>query len=256
MFFSLENSGASVVLSACLTLPLATGCAPEAPDAQRIVDQTIDAHGGPAYETSELSFVFRGDRYDIRHDGARYRYERTRRDSAGIWVDVLTARDFDRTLNGVGVPLPERDSLAQSSTLNSVPYFVLLPFRLNDPAARKQYLGGVEVAGAPYHKIEVTFSEQGGGRDWQDRFIYWIHRDRHTMDYLAYRFGSGSRDTRFREAVRVRRVGGIRFADYRNYVVDSLNFDIAAYDRLFEDGGLEVLSEVEIDSVVVRPKAG
>lgn len=256
MFFHLRNSVATTVLCAGVWLFVPVGCSPEEPDAQRIIDRAIDAHGGPAYESSEISFVFRDARYTVRHTGSRYHYERTRRDSAGVTVDVLTSGGFERTLNGVRVTLTERDSLAGSSTLNSVPYFVLLPFRLNDPAARKRYLGGAELAGEPYQMVEVTFAEDGGGRDWQDRFVYWVHREHHTMDYLAYRFGSGRRDTRFREANRVREVGGIRFADYRNFVVDSLDFDIADYGRLFEEGAVSFLSEVEIDSIEVRPKEG
>lgn len=147
--------------------------------------------------------------------------------------------------------MTEQDSLSWSSTFTSVPYFAVLPFRLQDPAVDAKWLGMEDVNGIEYDKIEVTFEQEGGGRDWEDRFVYWFRRNGRTMDYLAYRFGDAPDDTRFREAKNIRTVGGIRFADYNNYVYESPGLDIAVYDSLFEAGVLERVSTVDLDNVSV-----
>ena len=75
---------------------------------------------------------------------------------------------------------------------------------LGDPAVQPRYLGVDTLQGEPYHEIEVTFRQDGGGRDYEDRFIYWIHPERHTMDYLAYGFHIDDGGARFREATQER----------------------------------------------------
>jgi hypothetical protein len=77
------------------------------------------------------------------------------------------------------------------------------------------------------------------------------------MDYLAYAYGLGKGEdygTRFRDAFNVRRVGGVRFADYRNYTLpDSLPPDqLARYGRLFDADSLRRVSTVALDSVRVE----
>lgn len=74
----------------------------------------------------------------------------------------------------------------------------------------KEYVGEVTIKGEPYHKIMVTFQQVGGGKDHDNKFYYWFHKENHTLDYLAYsKFGN-----RFRAAYNIRIVNGIRFADY------------------------------------------
>ncbi len=86
-----------------------------------------------------------------------------------------------------------------SNSVNSVAYFALLPFRLNDAAVNKRYIGTSEIKGEPYFEIEVTFQQKGGGKDHDDVFIYWIHQQHFTMDYLAYSFIVDGGGTRFRK---------------------------------------------------------
>ncbi len=161
-----------------------------------------------------------------------------------------------REIDGARVALSEQETYRLATPLNSVPYFALLPFNLNDAAVQKQYLGEAEVDGQPYHKIEVTFQQQGGGSDFEDRFIYWFHKDQHTMDYLAYDFHRDEGGTRFRQAFNTRTVGGLHMADYHNFVSDSLpgpGTPIERYDEFMETGAVELLSEIILDNVTVRP---
>ena len=57
------------------TLFYAASCG-SAPDAQRIIDQVIENHGGVLYENFKASFDFRGRHYVMQHQGGSFQYER------------------------------------------------------------------------------------------------------------------------------------------------------------------------------------
>jgi hypothetical protein len=139
-----------------------------------------------------------------------------------------------------------------TASVNSVLYFALLPYGLNDAAVNKSYLGESTIKAAAYHKIKVTFKQEGGGEDFQDIFIYWVNQQTSTVDYLAYSYaeddGVGSR---FREAYNVRNVNGVRFADYVNYKYEGSEFELADYDMAFEQEELKKLSVIELENVKV-----
>jgi hypothetical protein len=224
-------------------------------DPQKIINRAISTHGGEDTRHVEIEFDFRGRHFTILQDGGRFQYEREWSDSTGRIRDVLSNEGVYREVNGKRVDLSTRLRRSVESGVNSVSYFVLLPFRLNDAAVRKRYLEATTLRGEPYHEIEVTFEKEGGGRDYDDRFVYWFHRDRHTMDYLAYGFHIDDGGTRFRKAVNVRVIGGIRFADHVNYtsaLFPSPTDSVENYDDLFERGRVEHLSDIVLENVEVR----
>ena len=233
----------AVVLAACRT----------SPDARAVVERAIDVHGGDVLQRSHVAFDFRDRRFEVTRDGGRFRYERTFDDSTGRVHDVMTNDTLYREVDGTAVPLDSALRRSVTSGLNSVVYFALLPFKLDDPAVRTRYLGPATIEGAPYHEVEVTFRQEGGGRDYQDRYVYWFHRDRHTMDYLAYSFQEDGGGTRFRQAFNPRTVGGVRVADYHNYTADTLGTAIEHYDALVGTDALRHVSDVVLDNVRVRP---
>lgn len=217
-----------------------------------MIDQAIAAHGGDALESANLSFDFRKKHYAVQLDQGRFVYESTGRDSTGALVhDALTNDSFSRTVDGQPANLSEEDQQRFGNSLNSVVYFVLLPYPLNDPAVNATYLGEVSIRNEPYHKVRVTFNQQGGGDDFDDEYIYWIHRERHTMDYLAYSFEVNGGGTRFREAYNPRVIKGIRFDDYINYESTVDDFAIKDYDQLFETGKVKELSRIDTENVEV-----
>ena len=61
--------------------------------------------------------------------------------------DVLTNDSFTRTADGQPIKLSEEDRQRYGNSLNSVVYFVLLPYPLNDPAVNKEYVGETTLAG-------------------------------------------------------------------------------------------------------------
>ena len=222
------------------------------PQAQQIVDAAIEKHGGSKYEDCRVKFDFRGRHYIATRQGAKFQYERIFTDTAGAEVrDVLTHDGFYREVNGQRAELSEKEKSAYSNSVNSVIYFALLPYFLNDAAAIKQYAGEAVIKGKPYHKVKVTFRQEGGGKDFEDEYMYWFHKQDHTMDYLAYNFLVDGGGARFREAYGIRTSNGILFADYRNFKPKDDNRNVAEFDKLFGNGELEQVSLIELEHLRV-----
>ena len=204
--------------------------------AQEIVDRAIAAHGGKKYQKASIEFDFRKRHYKSVRDKGQYQYERTFTDKEGAAIrDVLTNEEFYREVNGQRKTLTDKERNSWSGSVNSVHYFVQLPALLNDPAVIKTYAGESSIKGKQYHKVEVRFRKEGGGRDHEDVYMYWFDQSTHTMDYLAYNFLVNGGGARFREAYNIRVVNGIRFADYINYKPKADQRDVAQFDQLFEN---------------------
>ncbi|GHA52942.1 DUF6503 family protein [Pontibacter akesuensis] len=223
-------------------------------EAQEIVDAALAAHGTQNLEQGVVTFRLRDRQYRALRDNGAFVYSRTFTDSTGQRVhDVLSNSGFKRTVDDAEVTLPQEEQQAYSESVNAVIYFALLPYFLNDAAVQKEYLGEATVKGEPYHKVKVTFRQEGGGEGFEDEYVYWFHQQRHTMDYLAYNFEENGGGSRFREATNPREIGNIRFQDYNNYKApnNGKDFPIANYDRVFEAGKLEKVSEVNLEEVKV-----
>lgn len=254
---------AGLLLAACADAPPPT----DRNRAAAIIDSARAAAGAGQLDSAVVSFRFRGQQFRLRHpgpDGEGFSYARSFRDSLGQRVrdeftgDTLRRRVEDRP----AAPLDSAARRQAVTTVNSVAYFALLPGPLGDAAVRPRYAGADTIDGVPYHRVAVRFRQKGGGRDWQDRFLYWFDQRDFSMDYLAYAYGLGKGEeygTRFREAFNMRRRGGVRFADYRNYTTDSTRVDslppgsLARYGRLFTTDSLRHVSTIALDSVRVRP---
>jgi hypothetical protein len=231
---------------------LLTMLALQPPDPQAIIDRAFEAHGAHLIADSEINFDFRGRSFSVTHDGGSFDYARTYTDSTGVVLDVLNNEGFSRALNGTTVDLTERMLQFLPGSVNSVVYFAFLPHKLNDPAVRKRYLGLTAIKGENYHAIEIKFAQEGGGSDWSDVFIYWIHEERNTMDYLAYLYHVNGGGTRFREAHNIRTIQGIRIADYRNYKAESDALPLEEYASAFSRGELIKVSDVDLEGVQVE----
>jgi hypothetical protein len=243
-----------LVLPACSSRESAPEGAGKEGKAQAIVDQAIAAHGGARFEALEIAFDFRGRHYTATRDGGLYTYTRSFTDSTGKVEDVLNNEGFVRKVNGRAVSLPEERKAAFSRSVNSVIYFALLPFGLNDPAVQKTYLGEATVQQEPYYKIGVTFEKEGGGEDYDDEFVYWIHQQTHRVDYLAYSYQTEGGGIRFRAAFEPRVVAGLRFQQYINYEPPHEQVALTELDQLFEAGKLIELSRIQLENI--RPLTG
>lgn len=226
-------------------LILGISCAPELPMAHKIVNQSIEAHGGAAYDTLLIAFQFRDKTYKIDKKGGRFEYARVFIDSLGNDIeDVLNNEQFTRYINSEVASVTPKKSKAFKNALNSVVYFALLPHGLNDEAVVKEHMGEVQLRDEKYFLIKVSFEEVGGGEDHEDEFLYWVNPETHLVDYLAYSFHTDGGGLRFREVTSRKKVDGIVLQDYNNYKPKSDNYELTDLSGLFESGQLEKLSEI------------
>ncbi len=219
-------------------------------EVEQIVDAAIEAYGGELYETTVITFDFRGTHYSIFKSPTAFEYSREFTDSTGQVVDVLNNAGFTRKVNGVLIDtLTEERIGAFSRSVNSVAYFAFLPYGLNDAAAIKTYLGQTKIKGKDYHQVKVTFQAEGGGEHFEDEFLYWFGVNDSRMDYMAYSYHTDGGGVRFREVRETREVGGIRFQDYLNLKAANKATPLDSMQYLYEKGALEKLSEINLENI-------
>ncbi|MEQ9423741.1 MAG: DUF6503 family protein [Cyclobacteriaceae bacterium] len=239
-----------------LTIIFISSCKSDLTDPQIIVDKSIEAHGGKNYENVLIEFDFRDRHYSLERKGGRFVYTRETQDTLGVLRDVLiNASNFKRYLNETQVVISEERKTAFTSSVNSVLYFVQLPYPLNDGAVNKEFLGQTELEGNEYYKIKVTFDQTGGGEDYEDIFCYWINKNGFTVDYIAYSYAeSEGIGSRLRKAYNRQEIGGIIFQDYINYKPKKeLGIQpVEIHDQLLSEGKLEELSRIENENIEVR----
>jgi len=210
-----------------------------------IIDRAIVAHGGGLFESKLVKFDFRSKSYSIYHDNHDIIFTKSfPYDSLSIVNDTLiNNRDMVRYVNNEKIELTDKQHRAYANSLNSVLYFFQLPYGLNGPAVNKTLLSKNMVSGKMYHKVKVTFNEEGGGEDFEDVFIYWINDKEYTVDYLAYSYKTNGGGLRFRQAVNRR--------DYLNYKPIDESTPLSDLDKMFETGQLTQLSVIENKNVIV-----
>lgn len=218
--------------------------------AQEVIDNTMRVSGSDNIENATISFNFRDKRYTaIRNNGT---FSLTR--SFDSIADVLTNKGFQRFIDGNPIELSDSLATVYSNSVNAVHYFSVLPYGLNDEAVRKKQLPSVNIQGQEYYKIQITFSENGGGKDHEDVFIYWIGKEDFMMDYMAYSFHTDGGGMRFRVVKNQHIVNGIRFVDVDNYKPKNAKLALVDIDRAFENMQLEKLSEIVLEDLqVVNP---
>ena len=137
-------------------------------DANKIIGESIQASGGHKIDTSVIEFNFRDINYKATRLGGKFKLERVFLDSIGEIRDVLSNNGLDRYINESLVNLPDSMATKYSASVNSVHYFAVLPYGLDGKAVNKTYVNKVDIKGKSYHKIKVTFNEEGGGEDFGD----------------------------------------------------------------------------------------
>ena len=227
-------------------------CSGDESDPQRIVDKTIRVNGGEKYLHSTIQFDFRGRHYIATRSAGVYSYERVFKDSTSTVHDFLTNSGFIRERDNQRQAVADSMAKKYAASVNSVIYFALLPYGLNDPSVNKKFVGTTTLEGQPYYKIDITFGPLGG-EDYEDAFSYWIHKEAYTIDYMAYSFEEdGIWDIRFRKAIIRRAVGGIVFQDYINYKPRDTSRELKDVEGLFTTGQLEELSRIELENIIVK----
>ncbi|WP_255080925.1 DUF6503 family protein [Lacihabitans sp. CCS-44] len=215
------------------------------PTAQSIVDECIGFHGGKKYDDLCVDFDFRNMHYTIENKKGQYIYTRMQVDSLGHKiVDMVTNDSFERNVDGVKTTVADSMAKKYTNSVNSVAYFFLLPKPLNDPAVNKELLGTTKIKDKEYYKIKVKFNEEGGGKDHNDVFMYWIEKQTKSMDYFAYSYETDGGGIRFREAFNQKTQNGIKYSDYKNYGFEDLKTKLEDLDVLFEQNKIPLKSEI------------
>lgn len=236
-----------------LMLIVFISCKPTPPNvsAQQIIDKSIVANGADRIGASKLKFDFRERTYVATRHNAKFVLERITTTDAIVTHDFLSNDGFKRQINDNPVQVVDSMGLKYSNSVNSVHYFSVLPYGLNDPAVHKKRLDDVVINGESYYKVEIRFSEDGGGKDFEDIFIYWIGKEDFKLDYLAYSYLTDGGGMRFRESKNERVVNGVRFLDYNNYKPTNASTKLENLDKAFENNGLKKLSEINLKKVKV-----
>lgn len=231
-----------------------TGCNSKLTDPQKIVDKAIEAAGGEKYLNSSIEYDFRDKQYIAKRNGGSFSYERVFKDDSMRTVhDFVTNEGFKREINGEIAMVPDTMAAKYTSSTNSVNYFALLPYGLNDAAVNKKYLGETTINEINYYKIQVTFGANGGGEDHEDVYLYWINQQNFAVDYLAYSFSESDEISfRFRVAYNPRMVNGIRFQDYINYKPENNSLTVDQAEDLYKEGALLELSKIDLENVEVN----
>ena len=213
-----------------------------------IIASSIEVHGGKAYKTAQYQFVFRGKNYTFQNKNDLYNYTLTTNKDGHTILDEMNNKDFTRKVNGKKIELTAKQLSSYKEGLNSVIYFASLPYKLQDKAVNAEYVGTQIINDQVYSLVQVTFDKEGGGKDYDDTFMYWINKHSSTMDYMAYSYHVNGGGVRFRSAYNPRRVEGILFQDYVNYKADK-ETALKALPALWENGDLQELSRILTEEV-------
>lgn len=227
--------------------------------ANEIVEKSIEVSGGEKFNNSNISFNFRDKHYNAKRSNGKFWLERIFKDSLSEIKDVLSNtidnpyNGFQRFIDGIEFELSDNKIGAYSASVNSVHYFSVLPYGLNDKAVNKILLGEESIKEKDYYKIQVTFNQDGGGEDFEDVFIYWINKATFKPDYLAYSYNEDDgKGMRFREAYNERIVKGLRFVDYNNYKSINAITNLRDLAMDFQNGNLKLLSKIELKNIEVE----
>ncbi|CAM1345486.1 DUF6503 family protein [Tenacibaculum amylolyticum] len=214
-----------------------------------IINLAITAHGGNKYDSASYKFTFRDKEYTFTNNEDKYKYTVKRNKDNQEIVDVLDNGAISRTVNGETTELSDRDKGRYKESLNSVIYFATLPHKLKDKAVNKEYKGKTTIKGEEYDVVEITFNKDGGGKDFDDEYYYWINTKTHAIDYLAYNYSVNNGGVRFRSAYNRRVVDGIIFQDYINHKAE-VGTPLADLPALFEKGALKEVSKIKTENII------
>jgi hypothetical protein len=225
----------------------------EESDAQEVVNKAIEIAGGENYQRARINFNFRNVSYKSARNNGEFELERLVIDSLGSKTrDLLSNNGLIRFRNDSVVKVADSIINSVSNSVNSVHYFLQLPFGLNDPGVNKKLVGRDTINGKGYYEIKVTFEAGTNGSDHEDEYLYWINEDIFTVDYLAYNFEVNEGGVRFRKAINPRVINGIRFVDYENFKYRDAGVDLKKLDSLYTAGELSLVSKIINEDIEVE----
>lgn len=219
-----------------------------------IIEKTIEAAGGENYTRATITFNFRDQTYKSIRRGLEFSLERQFTTASDSVREVVSNTGIQRYVNDSIQIIPDSLVSRINKDIKTVHYFAHLPYGLDNRGLVKDLVGDTQIKGEPYYQIKMTFVQGASGVAGHDEFMYWIHKEDFTLDYLAYKFKEEEEGIRFRAAFNPRVINGIRFVDYHNYTSGKSETGLSELEELYETDQLELLStiETEILEVAVR----
>jgi hypothetical protein len=219
---------------------------------EEIINKSIEVSG---FNTNEIdiTFDFRAYHYEFFRKGYNFTYARTTiKDDKKIRDELSSTKGLKRFIDSVPESLTDSLAMVYSNSLNSVMYFFQLPKPLLDGAVHSELLDEIKIEEGTYWTIKVSFSEEGGGEDYQDEYRYWINQDTYEIDYLAYNYTTEGGGIRFRKAIKKKRVKGILFQDYKNFRPSNKYELLDNLPQIYEEGLLSQISLIENKNIIVQ----
>ena len=207
--------------------------------ADEVIDKAIEVAGGSKYGRSKLSFNFRDRVYLADRNKGQYTLARLTVEDQDSIMDFISNDGFARFINDTYVEISDSMALKYSASVNAVHYFSVLPYGLQDGAVKKRLLGEEGIKEKRYYVIQVTFSKEGGGEDYEDVFVYWVEHKTFKVHYLAYSYNEDDGvGKRFRVAKNERYIEGLRFVDYENYKPKSIAIPLERLAKSYLEGSI------------------
>ena len=223
----------------------------ESLSAEEVVEKAITFSGKNKLDQNQLSFTFR--EYDYRSTPTCNGFKLERTSKKEPITDVLIHDELTRFYKDSIIKLADSTTFNYYESVNSVHYFMQLPLRLNDEAVNLTHLGQESINDKSYHKLQVKFSEDGGGVDFEDVYLYWFDMEDYSMDYLAYSFIVNDGGLRFRKAINRRTIEGVVFQDYENYKPKVKSNKLNDIAQMYVNDDLELLSLIENENIELVP---
>ncbi len=243
----------SIILFAFLVVSCKNETAPKSMSAEEIINKSIEVSGGENIGNSEIFFGFRDKTYMAKRKRDEFLLVRMFEENKDSITDIYDNFGFKRMVGETFVEVADSMATKYTASVNSVHYFSVLPYGLNDIAVKKTLIGEEQIKTKEYYKIKVTFSQDGGGEDYEDVFVYWFNKQSFKVDYLAYSYNEDDGlGMRFREAYNERYVNDLRFVDYNNYKAEDATIRLNDLGKAFDNNLLKLLSKIELKNVEVN----
>lgn len=246
--FAINMRNIRIIIGLLIVLALSNCTKEKELNAQEIVDKAIEKSGVDTLKNGTISFDFRDKHYIAKRQKGKFELIRTFDSITDIYSNI----DFKRFIKGSEINLTDSLSNAYRNSVNSVHYFATLPLGLNDKAVVKTLLPLATINNKEYYKVKISFTQNGGGDDFEDVFVYWFDKETFLIEYLAYQFHTNNGGFRFREVIKKHTLNGVTLADYNNYEPTTKNVKVEDLDQLFEVKSLKLLSKIELQNINIQ----
>ncbi|HEY9184187.1 MAG TPA: DUF6503 family protein [Salegentibacter sp.] len=221
---------------------------------EEIIEKTIEFAGGENYKKATISFNFREYTYKSERNGLEFSLERQFTEASDSIRDVVSNSGLQRYVNDSLRIISDSLLSRLNKEIKTVHYFAHLPYGLDNRGLVKDLVGDTQIKGEPYFQLKMVYGQAAPGVAGHDEFMFWIHKNDYTLDYLAYKFVEEEDGIRFRAAYNPRFIKGIRFVDYKNFTFRNPNTDLSELPELYENNELELLSTIDTEILRVEVK--